>query len=370
MENKLIEKLDDLNIKDTTLLLDKNINLSLDSVTRKRIEKNILKKTGYYGGNNIFKDKMSTILGERFMKRKIALAASVVVIFGLSGGVYGYAKTTPVAYVSMDINPSVELGVNTFDEVISVEAYNEDGQKILEGTNLKDLDIDDAVGTLISNAISDGYINEDGSSSIEITTSTDKEKVANKFNESLKDAADKTLDNNGIEADVETENVELARRDEAKQLGITSGKLNLIQKLQELDPNINIEDYKSSSVKDIQKKTKELKKESVSDGTTTDNNENTNVNEDSTNSVSTKENSNNSSNNNGNSKGQENSNANSNTHSNTNSKKAENSSLNDKEKNIQTTPENKNNGNNLNSQKNDNSNSQDKSNNKEKNKNN
>lgn len=44
LENKLVEKLDDLNISDTNLLLSKDIKLSLDDITIKRIEKLVSKK--------------------------------------------------------------------------------------------------------------------------------------------------------------------------------------------------------------------------------------------------------------------------------------------------------------------------------------
>ena len=264
MEDKLSDILDDLNIIETKLLLDKDINLSVDFLTRKRIEKSIKKKTGYYKESNIIKNKINNILIGILMKKKIALALSIGVILSLAGGGYAYAKT-PVAYVSMDINPSVELGVNAFEKVVSVEAYNEDGEKILEGTNLANADVDDAVSTVILNAISEGYIKEDGLSVIEITTSTDKEKIATQLDESLKDVVYETLDNNNVEAEVEIQKVALARRSEARKLGITPGKLNIIQKLQELDPTINVEDYKGSSVKDIQKKTKELRKSNKSD---------------------------------------------------------------------------------------------------------
>ena len=275
MENKLVEKLDDLNISDTNLLLYKDIKLSLDDITIKRIEKLVGKKTGYYKSNNIFKEKINYILGGIYMKRKIALVLSVLAISSLGGGVYAHAKTTPVAYVSVDINPSIELSVNTFDQVISAEAYNEDGKKVLEDTNLVNSDVDDAVKNIITKAVSDGYIKEDGTSAVEITTATDKDNVATKLDESLKQIADKSLEENNIEATVETQNVALARRDEARTLGITPGKLNLIQKLQELDPTISVEDYKSSSVKDIQKKTKELKKINNNEETTVKDDANT-----------------------------------------------------------------------------------------------
>lgn len=281
MEKRLFDKLDNLNSNDTDLLLEKDIKLSLDCFTMKRIEKSIMKKTGYYNKNITLTQKINDILGGIIMKRRIALVLSAVVVFGLGGGTYAYAKTTPVAYVSLDINPSVELGVNTFDEVISAEAYNADGEKVLEGTNLINSDVDDAVSTVITNAVTDGYVKEDGTSAIEITATTDKENVADKLENSLKEAAEKTLENNNVEATVETQNVALARRDEARELGITPGKLNLIQKLQVLDPTINVEDYKSTSVKDIQKKAKELRNMNKDSEPANDNNKekdaNTNI---------------------------------------------------------------------------------------------
>lgn len=358
MEKVLVKKLEELNINETALLLNEDINLSVDYLTRKRIEKSVIKKSGVCKeNNNILIQKMNDILGGVYMKKKIAIALSAGMIFSLAGGTYAYAKT-PVAYVSMDINPSVELAVNAFDTVLAVEAYNEDGKNILEGTELVNTKIDDAVSTVVSNAISEGYIKEDGSSAIEITTSTDKEEVAVELDEALKETVDKTLNDNNKEATVETENVALARRDEARKLGITPGKLNLIQKLQALDTSITVEEYKDSSVKDIQKKFKELKKDTKNEEKAannekahTDNNTNSDVD-------AVREDENTSSNN-------------------TDSSKEEiNISKNNKEENIKNEKaeeavnkqENKNNENNLKQEKSNNLNSQNA--NKEKNKNN
>ena len=71
MENKLFEKLDDLNVENTTLLLDEDIKLSVDYFTRKHIEKSLMKKTSYYEKNNIIIEKINDILGGVFMKRKM-----------------------------------------------------------------------------------------------------------------------------------------------------------------------------------------------------------------------------------------------------------------------------------------------------------
>ena len=53
------------------------------------------------------------------------------------------------------------------------------------------------------------------------------------------------------EEEIEKDNVALERRDEARELGITPGKLNPIQKLQAVNPEATIEEFKDSSVKEI-----------------------------------------------------------------------------------------------------------------------
>ncbi len=55
---------------------------------------------------------------------------------------------TPVAFISIDINPSVELSLNTFDRVIDVTADNKDGAAIINSLNLKNLNYVDALELL------------------------------------------------------------------------------------------------------------------------------------------------------------------------------------------------------------------------------
>lgn len=53
-------------------------------------------------------------------------AACACLLLTLLGGRWLYF--TPTAEISVDINPSIELQINRFDRVISVNAFNEDGQ--------------------------------------------------------------------------------------------------------------------------------------------------------------------------------------------------------------------------------------------------
>ena len=44
---------------------------------------------------------------------------------------------TPTVEISIDINPSIELGINRFDQVIFVNGFNEDGQELSSTLHLK-----------------------------------------------------------------------------------------------------------------------------------------------------------------------------------------------------------------------------------------
>ena len=65
-------------------------------------------------------------------------AAAVCMIFVLALGLEGYFWIqTPVSYISIDVNPSIELALNRFNRVVSAEAYNEEAAEILKGLSLK-----------------------------------------------------------------------------------------------------------------------------------------------------------------------------------------------------------------------------------------
>lgn len=195
-------------------------------------------------------------------KRTVAAICTAAVVCAAIFGAYNYYKT-PVSYISLDINPSVELGVNPFGKVVSAIAYNNDGETILNGQNVIDSSVKSAVDTLVKSAAQKGFIAKDGSTVIALTSETDSNTAATQLQNDAVQGAESAIESEGDTATVQKENVALARRDEARNLGITPGKLNLIQKLQALDPAISVDEYKGAKVTDIMKKFVELKKQSL-----------------------------------------------------------------------------------------------------------
>ena len=67
----------------------------------------------------------------------------------------------PVSYISIDVNPSIELGINRFGKVVSAEAYNEDGQNILQHVSLKNISYIQAINKLLADESDHHFLRED-----------------------------------------------------------------------------------------------------------------------------------------------------------------------------------------------------------------
>lgn len=126
------------------------------------------------------------------MKRKmfgrIAATALGVSLVGTSA-MFALASCAPdqggISYVSLDINPSVEMVLDKDNKVLSVTADNEDGQVLLYGEeSFKGQTVEEAVDRIAKLSYELGYVSEDNKV-VEMTVSGS---MGNKKEESLKSA--------------------------------------------------------------------------------------------------------------------------------------------------------------------------------------
>ena len=78
--------------------------------------------------------------------RITAIAACLALVACLIGGVADFLR--PVAYVGIDVNPSVELTLNRFDIVVGTHALNDNGQRALDEASCMWRAFDDAARDL------------------------------------------------------------------------------------------------------------------------------------------------------------------------------------------------------------------------------
>lgn len=158
-----------------------------------------------------------------------ALAACLLLVLCLGGS---YLYFTPTAYISVDINPSLELGVNRFDRVVSVEPYNEDGRVLAEALDLKYLDYRDALEQITTDSEMEGYL-QDGV--LSLTVAGESEAQCGEIYQAMEACAFA----GGI-FDVTSAIPRLWR--EAHSHGMSVGKYQAYLILREFDPDVTAEE--------------------------------------------------------------------------------------------------------------------------------
>lgn len=192
----------------------------------------------------------------------VAASAAAVIVLGV--GTWAYAS--PYSYVSLDVNPSIEFTVNRFDRVLKVKAVNDDGEELLQVItldNLKNKTIQNALTETVKQITEIGYFDGPEEGGIVIATSATNEKKAEELAQQLQETVEEEVTLEEEEVEVEVFSVGLERVEKARELGVTPGKLNLVEKLQASaeDPEtVVIEEWLQKPVKDIMKATKENRK--------------------------------------------------------------------------------------------------------------
>jgi len=191
------------------------------------------------------------------MKRLMGAIASVAACLMLLVGGYSFYNK-PVNYVSLDINPSVELGVNALNRVVSAEGMNGDGRALLEQNQVKNMSLEGALQELVLGAAEQGYVAGDGSTVIALTALADKEDKGIQLRDQTRDRVQLLLQERDMDAVVYADCASLEIRIQAQQAGISPGKYRLIAWLQTLDPSITAEQYRNAKVTEIIAKGNEL----------------------------------------------------------------------------------------------------------------
>ncbi len=186
-----------------------------------------VRNRGYALGQTVEPEALSA--ASSLKKASVWAAAAAAVLVLLGGG--GYLYASPYAYVSLDVNPSVEYVLNRFDRVLQATAVNEDGSRVLEGARLANKTIDDAVRETLGRIASSGYFEETKSNGLVIAASCQDERASEKLAVRLEQSAQKETGNLNAQVEVAAVTVTREQREEAKILGVTPGKLDLVEQL-------------------------------------------------------------------------------------------------------------------------------------------
>ena len=174
------------------------------------------------------------------LRRGLAAAACLVLALAGWGGYWLYF--TPTAAISIDVNPSLELGINRFDRVVSVEGYNADGQALAAQLSVTHLNYEQAVEQILDTQEIAALLAQDEVLTITVTGSDEGQ-----CGRILSCVEAETAQSPNIHC-------QSARQEEveaAHDLGLSYGKYRAYLEVLALDPTVTPEEIQGMTMREI-----------------------------------------------------------------------------------------------------------------------
>lgn len=175
-------------------------------------------------------------------RRKVipySLAAAAVLFLTIAAGVYEM-WFVPVTVVSIDVNPSVEINVNRLDRIMSADAYNDDGAKILQSVSVEGMKYEDGINDILNSDEFTQYLSDDSLLTFTVA-SENEDKVISQIQHCLS-----TTGHQGVCVNASSEAVS-----QAHHLGLSLGKYQAYLEILEYDPTITAEECSSMTMKEL-----------------------------------------------------------------------------------------------------------------------
>ena len=182
----------------------------------------------------------------------IAVAACLLIVFGTLGGFYYSGNMMVDSIVDIDVNPSIEIFTNKKDKVLYVSAVNEDADKIIDGMNLKNVDLKVAVNAIIGSMVQNGYLIDD-QNGILVSVQNDDTQKASKIRNLVISDIQNSLVNNNVTASVINQtltDIEKAKAFAAEN-NISIGKAVFVCNLAAKEPSLDASALAKMSLKEI-----------------------------------------------------------------------------------------------------------------------
>lgn len=181
---------------------------------------------------------------------RMAAAACALLVFLLVAG--GWVYLTPTAYLSVDVNPSLELGINRFGRVVTADAYNEDGEALLEELQVRFASWEEALEEILQLDVV-----QDPQSVLSLTVAGKDQSQCSRI---LQQAEDQTSDCGNVLCQEGT----LEEREEAHQVGMSLGKYRVYEQILEWNPQFTVEEAQNMTMGELQRLLRQLNPESNS----------------------------------------------------------------------------------------------------------
>ena len=208
------------------------------------------------------KDKATSIL-----KKKMAPVLALGMLTIILTIVLPFLFKSPMApisntFVTIDINPSIEIEADPNSIIKNVRALNKDAVLLLSGEEKSIINkgLIEGVLAIIKLASESDYLNDND---LLITTVNNNQDYEITLMNQIISELNNYLDEIDFKGQLSQVKVNKRLKKEAKELGISVGKLNHIQTIIDLNPHFTIDDLKDKSIKELNNIIKRFDSETI-----------------------------------------------------------------------------------------------------------
>lgn len=169
-----------------------------------------------------------------------AVCAAFILVFGLGAL---FTTQQAVSFVSIDVNPSIELSLNRYDRVVSAAAYNDDGEIVLKDVSVKGKKYAEAIDEIVESKAMHPYLKKDAALTFTVAGKNSKKEAAVK----------KGIENcSGCRKyRAQSCTADVASIEKAHENGLSFGKYKAYLTLAEYDGTVTVDDCKNMTMAEI-----------------------------------------------------------------------------------------------------------------------
>ena len=170
---------------------------------------------------------------KHWLRYAVAACLSLILVGAAAGGFLLHQARTVTSVVSLDVNPSIQLQVNSSEKVLKIQALNAEAQEVLADMPLEGTHLNVAVNAIVGSLLQHGYL-DSISSAILISVEDADIQRASRLQQELTDQVGAALLNQQSQASIlsQTLTSDQQLQDQAAQNNISVGKAALIQAIQ------------------------------------------------------------------------------------------------------------------------------------------
>ncbi|MHB9095674.1 MAG: anti-sigma-I factor RsgI family protein [Eubacteriales bacterium] len=191
--------------------------------------------------------EFSTVNWFHYVKPALMVATLLILVLGF--GLFRKAAAPEAfAYVSLDINPSVELEVDKNLKVLSMHPLNDDAKRLLSKVQVRNAELYTSINSIMAEAVQEGYL-KPGQKNYVLSTITLNNSSSAKINyDSFAQNMETAVQNKDLDIKIVILSTDIALRNEAAGKGLSTGKLAVYKDAVTSGDKVTLEQVKENSI--------------------------------------------------------------------------------------------------------------------------